>query len=93
MKYLIIFALLFLSFNLTAQKAVQVEDLVPTLDSLQQLYVRDNIEGCIKLYARYGTRDQVSCPVYLDEQGWYFYIYISPERNAYFITLNKEDNE
>jgi len=93
MKNLIIFTLLFLSSICSAQRAIQVEDIISTLDSLQQSYFKDNVEDCVRLYARYGTRDQISCPVYLDEQGYYFYVYVSPQKHIYFITLNKENDE
>lgn len=93
MKNLIILTLLFLSSICSAQRAIQVEDIISTLDSLQQSYFKDNVEDCVRLYARYGTRDQISCPVYLDEQGYYFYVYVSPQKHIYFITLSKENDE
>ena len=76
MKNLIIlFFLIVFSTQLSAQ-TTKFENLIES-DSLHTLYYNLNIEGCIKVQPRYINEFNQNCPIFLDEKGYLFYMWLN----------------
>lgn len=68
MKKLFILAFVFIVMNVQAQTNVET-----LLDSTQQILVNELTDGCKITNYRYGTKDKHSCPVFIDEEGFFWY--------------------
>lgn len=73
-KLLIVIAFLSVSIIANAQKIQKIESLI-TKDSVKTALFKCIIEDCEKSYGRI-TLDKFSCPVYIDPEGFTFFITI-----------------
>lgn len=78
--------LMFAAFQMNAQ-TIQTESLIKG-DSILTLHFRVNVEGCIKVRPRYVNEYRQSCPVFLDEKGFLFYICLFNNHLEY-VTLDE----
>lgn len=74
---IVIFTMVLMSFTLNAQKAFRVED---HLDSIQTVEYRALTKNCQKYNVRYGLKNNISCPVFQDNDGIVFYINIENKK-------------
>jgi len=88
MKKLLLFIFICCS-NLCFGQYCKVEDI--KLDSVQMISWNIYTEGCQKLQYRYVTQEKCSCPIYLDEQGFFFFLTIK-DGFVYTEVLEKLDD-
>lgn len=69
----ILIVLMLASSSINAQIGYFTEAVVKSDSILTRLYY-PAIEGCEKSIARYRERNGQSCPVFIDEQGFVFYV-------------------
>jgi len=79
MKNIITILLLLISSFVTAQIGYFTEAIIKSDSILSTLYYSAT-EGCEKSIGRYREKNGQSCPVFIDEQGFVFYVRVSNKR-------------